>query len=181
VKRALLLLEAAALLVAGCGGTTGSPNAAPTASGSASARATSTGNDQSAQLDPCSLIADSTLTKNGLIRTKGPYVANGARTCQYNRSESLPNQYTLDVGIYDHAGYQDINTSGLSITHQDVNGRSGIVARDAATQGCLVNFTLTATSHVEVAVVAASGDMGQACDLATEAAKVVAGGLPAGS
>jgi hypothetical protein len=182
VRASLLAgLCALGLLVAACGGksTPGTATAPARVTTPTSARPAA---DPLAKVDPCSLISDSTAQHNGLTGKHGPFDDNGSRACSWDRvATDEAASYSFGIDIFDHSGYQDIDSSGMTVTPYTIGSRKAIVVQDDLHKGCLVNLDITASSHVEVAVVMENGDVDAACTVAKPAAAVVAGNLPAGA
>jgi hypothetical protein len=176
-----VLVVAAAALVAGCSvATTGV--ATPTArTSTGSPPPTSSAGDPLTKVDPCGLLSATTMAKNGITKKKTFNTAE-SRGCTFTRpADEQESGYVFGIDLYDHVGYQDFDSTGYTITPHNVGSHPGIeVTRGVEPDSCIINFEITATSHIQITVIVENQDTQHACTLAQDGAGIVNSNLPAG-
>jgi hypothetical protein len=185
VKRGLVVAVSGTVLVlTACStSTTGSPTTtAPTAGGgsTSSAAAPTTAADPLANIDPCSLLTPAQKSSSGITSTKA-FSDSESRNCNYTRPSGVDNNgFTFTVYLFGNSGYRDIDTTGLTITDHNVGSHPGILLRKPDTESCLINFQITANSHIELGAVTVDNNIDNACSVVTSGADKVSQNLPAG-
>jgi hypothetical protein len=185
------LLAVAAFGLAACSSsTTGTGTAAPTSgaapvssggSTSSSGGSGTSGGSALAALQPCSLLSSSVLSSLQLSQTDSG-TANGARSCSWQKSVDANglNGYAAGVDIRDSQGLKDVNTSGSTVTSDQIGSHQGQQLQSTDSGDCIVAIGVTNSSRVDVTVNAET-DAGKACQVANQLAKVVEPQLPSGS
>jgi hypothetical protein len=178
---AIVLALFAVFVMSGC--TTTTPGAASTISRAAHISATPgtttvTVTDPLSRVDPCALLDPAVIQQNQLQSDKsgtGP----GSRYCQWDTGASGVG-YNVAINIYDHAGIDQLPTTGFVVTNDPVGNHSGRLSKATAGGACSVSIGVTSTSRVDVVGVDYSGQLDRACVVATTVAPSVAQKLPAG-
>jgi hypothetical protein len=183
VNRWLPALLAVALVgVPGCTTTVaGNPRSAAQREAGHTASGSQTSQDNAAArlaaIDPCSLLSPAQLDQYGLRKRDSGSLA-GARTCSWGHAVGANGKGGFVVGpaIWDGQGIRDLNTNGYSVTDVAVGKHPARQAAQPGGDGCFVAIGVTDSARVDVI---ASGDPGQACDLANQFAKLIEPQLPA--
>lgn len=175
------LTALSALMLAGCAGTTpgtatGTTGQETTASNSDAAAAA----DPLAGVDPCALLDPAVISQNHLQRNASG-TESGARYCRWGTGPVAGGGYSVTINIYDHAGLDQLNTTGFTITDHPVGNRQGRMSKQTPGSGCSVSIGVTSTSRVDVLGIDDAGKQERACVVATTVAPAVAQRLPSGS
>jgi hypothetical protein len=105
----------------------------------------------------------------------------GARACLWDKNADASSPgYTVAIGIYDHAGLDQLNSTAFTITNYQVGKHQGRLSKDPAGHTCIVSIGVTGTSRVDVVGVDGAGRQEQACTVATLVAPSVEQKLPVG-
>lgn len=186
----LSALGIAAVVVSACSSNTaGSPAPAtsapiaPPASNtqSAGAPSSSAANDPLAATDPCTLLDASVISQNQLSSGKSA-TGPGVRECRWDKSaDSSSAGYLVTIGIYDHAGLDDLSTAGFIVSNNPVGSHQGRLSKDTAGHTCDVSLGISKTSRVDIGGVDGAGNLDAACVVATQIAPLVEQKLPAGT
>lgn len=184
-------LSVAALVIVALGlgacssSTSGSPGpetAATTTQLGSSGPATSTENgDPLASTDPCSLLDASVISQNQLSQGKsgtGP----GNRNCRWNSAPGASGAgYVIAISIYDHAGLDQLSTTGYSVENDSIGQHQGRISKGTSSGTCIVSLGVSSTSRVDVFADDSGGNLAASCAIATQAAPSVEQKLPAGT
>jgi hypothetical protein len=176
----------AALALGGCTSTnSGNANATTpttTAAGpSASIPNSASAADPLATIDPCTLLDPAVISQNQLTPGRQRPEPK-ARTCSWDKdADSSSPGYTISVGIYDHDGLAQLNTTEFTVTNYQIGGHQGRLSKDPAGHTCAVSIGITGTTRVDVVGIDGGGRQEQACTVATLVAPSVEKKLPAGN
>lgn len=151
-----------------------------TSSASQPTSSTTSGGTSLASVDPCSLITQTQVTNNGL--QPGQTVnAPGGRACRWHRpddSTTVVDGYNIQVVIYDHAGIDQFNTSGGTVSDYSVGKYQGKLFQWDANNSCFISVPTSSSSRVDISVVAGLG-IDQGCKLVKQVAPKVVSNFPA--
>lgn len=186
---AALTLGIFAAVLTGCSSSEDG-EAAPTSDGStgsaaASASPSSANPNESgaatlAELDPCSLLSSEDLKQYGTFPPGEPENVGSLRGCNFDKNTddpiSDPNR-VITVGIRDQQGLDDAVNRGNGVERSEADGRQ--YARIPSSGPCTIAIGVSATSRVDVMVVATEGTE-KSCEIADEVAAVVEPKLPQG-
>lgn len=136
------------------------------------------GADPLATVDPCSLLSPETVSKNGLTQGQ-PEPEPDARTCSWDKKADANSAgYGVSIGIYDHVGLNQINTSDVTISNHPLGHHQGRLVKFNALGTCHVALGVTGTSRVDVLGISGRGDIDEACAVAISVAPSVESKLP---
>lgn len=152
----------------------------PTAGSSPGSSATGTGRPSTASVKPCDLLSSAEASQLQLT-PQGPINEGNARACQWQKPVDINGQngFGVEIGIRDSQGLDSINTSGYTMSQDNIGTHQG--RQGAATGGdaCLVAIGVGTTSRVDL-IITGGSDAASSCQFANEIAKFVEPRLPAG-
>ncbi|HEY3611546.1 MAG TPA: DUF3558 family protein [Pseudonocardiaceae bacterium] len=181
-RSAVLLFVVAALLsLAACTNSTlgsGSPSGGTQPGGGPTSGGTMSSGPALSSIRPCDLLSSDIASQNQL-GTPTPINEGGARACTWqNTTANNGIGYSIEVGIRDSQGINDVNTADSTVNPDNIGSHSGRQLQSTQSGLCLIAIGVTNSSRVDV-VVSAGTDPVQGCQLANQFAKLVEPNLPA--
>lgn len=140
-----------------------------------------TGSVSTASLQPCDLISTSDATQLQLTET-GAVNEGAARACKWSKPVDINGQngFAVEVGIRDSQSLDSINSTGYTVTQDNIGSHQGKQASLDIGGSCFVALGVGGSARVDVQV-AGGTDTSSSCQFANEVAKVVEPHLPGGS
>lgn len=175
-----LLLAAAIVGLSACSSQNpGTPSPSTSASSGTTTGGSASVGKALDSVDPCSLITQQEITKNGWQQ---PTTVNapGGRACRWERPDdgTTIDGYAAQVVIYDDAGLDQLNTAGGTVSNYPVGDYQGKLFQEA--DNCMVSVGTSSTSRVDIYVNSRLG-IEQGCKLVKQVAPLVVAQFPAGS
>lgn len=180
------VLIAAAISLAACSSpTTGTPTGSggggggSTQSDGAPPSTGSSGDAALNALNPCNLLS-SAQQDQLQVTSLGPDTSVGGPSCDWQKSVDSNglNGFTAGVTIYVGHGLDQLNTSGNTVTNDQIGGHQGKQLLSSVQGNCTVSIGVGSSSRVDVTVNAGT-DSNQACQVANQVAQAVVPELPA--
>ncbi|MCR3719120.1 Protein of unknown function (DUF3558) [Prauserella flava] len=130
------------------------------------------------EIDPCSVLSSEELAKYGTFPQGSPENVGSARACTFDKDTDSPTtdpNRVITVAMRDQQGLDDAVDRGNGIERAEADGRE--YARIPSTGPCTIAIGVSATSRVDVTVVATEGTE-KSCTIADEVAAIVEPRLP---